>query len=138
MIITRENTVWEAKKKNRAEHINAGIYAGIFEADIQNRFIKGLNADGSKMKPLKSATVQSKLRRGSPPNPLIDTGQLVRSVRKNIISRNKAEVYIDPNRDKSKNTDILDYQEKYDRKPFGVSKDALKEIKKRNEAIKNG
>lgn len=106
--------------------------ANIVSDDIKNNIDKGLNADGSKMKPLSPATIEIKKKRGgiSPSKPLIFKGgsqkgvktQRVNSKEALVISTGFAKGYYGGG---IGSTDMFKYQEKATRDPFGVSKRAV-------------
>lgn len=92
---------------------------------LEEAYDKSLNANGTKMKPLKPDTVKQKRKLGvtNPAKPLIRTGQTQHSNFYVFTARNKVEVSVRDNvRNGTTTNQILDYQEKLGRTPFGRSK----------------
>lgn len=97
----------------------------IVVGELEKTYDKSKNADGSKMKPLKPATIIQKRKLGvkNPAKPLIRTGQTQHSNFYVFTARNKVEISVrDSVRNKTTTNQILDYQEKLGRTPFGRSK----------------
>ncbi len=112
--------------------------AGIIEDKIKENYDKSQNFDNSKMTKLKPATIKHKRELGAsnPSKPLLLTHQLKKATTKRKITEREAHIFI---RDNSRgggvtNSEILDYQKKYGRKPFGLT-NALAEVKKYIESI---
>ena len=120
------------------DKINVAEIANIFRDDIQSNFDKGLNADGSKMRSLSRETIALKKKAGgiAPMKPLIFKGGSQRGMQTQRVSKNEAIVVPTGNAknyfsNKTISTvDMLGYQAKADREPFGISDKADKKVDK--------
>lgn len=111
--------------------------ANVVVKSIDDNFNKGLNADGSKMRPLAKQTIEIKKKRGgiAPTKPLIFKGgskKGVKSIRINqkeaqVVSTGMAKNYFEGSRDIS-SVDMFKYQEKQDRKPFGINEKVIQDV----------
>lgn len=102
-------------------------------SELEKNYDKSRNADGSKMTPLKPATIAYKRKLGSAnaTKPLIRTGILRKSNFAITTGRNKVEISVrDFVRNGTTNNKILDFQEKFNRKPFGMSDEIDKQVDK--------
>ncbi len=115
----------ELEKMKRKYTIDMNKIGDVVVKALESHYDKGLNADGSRMKPLKPATIAQKKKLGSrtASKPLIRTGQLRKSNFRITIGRNKVEVSVRDNIRSGgvTNNQILDFQTKMDRTPFGES-----------------
>lgn len=95
------------------------------------------NIDGSQMRGLTKQTLAYKSRKGYPSTPLIATGQLIQAGR-SVGGKNKAKAYITPSRrGKVDNTDILTFQSRQHREPFGISFKLLEKLRARYKLFAN-
>lgn len=111
--------------------------ANVVRDSIKENFDKGLNADGSKMRPIAKVTIDIKRKQGgiAPTKPLIFKGGSQKGIQSLRISKKEAQVvstgmaknYFKSSGDIS-SKDMLKFQAKADRKPFGVSGKALKSV----------
>lgn len=137
MITYKIRTSSGSKIRERIESLDIKEIANIVKDDIKERFDKGLNADGSKMTALKSGTIKVKKKQGgiNPSKPLIFKGgsqKGIKSVRINnkeadIVSTGYAKGYYDGG---ESTVNVLKYQRDKGRNPFGISKNALRAIRK--------
>lgn len=122
-MITQETKELDALVKKYTVDMNA--IGEIVVDKLEEAYDKSLNTNGSKMKPLKPATVKQKRKLGvtNPAKPLIRTGQTQHSNFYVFTARNKVEVSVRDNvRNGTTTNQILDYQEDLGRTPFGRSK----------------
>lgn len=122
-MITQETKELDALVKKYTVDMNA--IGEIVVDKLEEAYDKSLNANGSKMKPLKPATVKQKRKLGvtNPAKPLIRTGQTQHSNFYVFTARNKVEISVRDNvRNGTTTNKILDYQEDLGRTPFGRSK----------------
>lgn len=112
--------------------------ANIIRDDIQANFDKGLNADGTKMLELSPETIAIKKKRGgiAPTKPLIFKGGSKKGIKTTRISDKEAVV---TSTGMAKNyygnggissAEMLIYQRKVARDPFGISDNAENNIEK--------
>ena len=122
-MITQETKELDALVKKYTVDMNA--IGEVVVDKLEEAYDKSLNANGSKMKPLKPATVKQKRKLGvtNPAKPLIRTGQTQHSNFYVFTARNKVEISVRDNvRNGTTTNKILDYQEDLGRTPFGRSK----------------
>lgn len=107
--------------------------AEIIEKKIKSNYDNSVNANNSGMKRLSPETIKRKMRLGAstPSKPLLMTHQLKQATIKKKISNTEAHIFV---RDNVRtggvtNTQILEFQKKYKRVPFGLE-NSLPEIRK--------
>lgn len=122
-MITQETKELEGMKRKYVIDMNA--IGEIVVKELELTYDKSLNADGSRMRALKPDTIRQKAKLGvsAPAKPLIRTGQTQHSNFYVFVAENKVEISVRDNVRKGVTTNqILDYQEKLGRSPFGRSK----------------
>ena len=137
MRTSRTKTVTGRTLKDRLSKLTAIDLAEVVKKDIQERFDKSLNADNSRMTPLKPQTIALKRKRGgiAVSRPLVFKGGTQKGIRTQEISRTEAWVlatgkasgYYGGEIDSKK---MLGYQISKGRSPYGISDKAKKGMNK--------
>lgn len=137
MITYKVRTYSGSKLRERIDSLNIKEIANIVRDDINKNFDKGQNADGSKMKSLNPETIKIKKKRGgiNPSKPLIFKGGTQKGIKSQTITPKEAVIISTGNAKgyyggSTSGKDVLRFQRGKGRDPFGVSKNAIRAIRK--------
>lgn len=124
--------------KEKLARLNAKEFANIIRDDIKDNIEKSRNADNTRMTPLKAKTIETKKKQGgiAPRKPLIFKGGTQKGIQSQTLTQKEAIVVSSGSakgyyRGQTPSIDVLKYQIKKGRDPFGISDRAIRAIRKR-------